>query len=107
MNGELYVIPPKTLVTIAAGVPHTWTACPKGVVVGNEVEAQGRFLMVYEYEEPTAFYPTKQTGTMGGVSEYVKCEDLEAIRIPLLSRDEVNQRCFFVWNEELKGPGMG
>jgi hypothetical protein len=38
LNGEVYVIPPKCLVTIEPGVPHTWTACPAGV---NSAEAMG------------------------------------------------------------------
>ena len=31
LGGELYVIPPHTLVLIGTGVPHAWTACPAGV----------------------------------------------------------------------------
>lgn len=122
LNGEIYVIPPKTLVTIAPGVPHTWTACPAGVRIpgpapealswpggdGNEETQQhapeptistGQFLMVYEYEEPTGFFPTKQTETIAHVEQYERCEDLESIRIPALSASEVENRCTFVWEK--------
>lgn len=114
MNGEIYVIPPRTLVTIAPGVPHTWTACPKGIRldrvfegeegVGGEKESTGSFLMVYEYEEPTSFCPTRQTETLGDVSEYVACEEggLEEIRIPELSREQVLERAWFVYNKAVK-----
>ncbi|KAH0847641.1 hypothetical protein AYO21_02929 [Fonsecaea monophora] len=112
LNGTIYVIPPKTLVTIAPGVPHTWTACPAGVSVpvaggaaaaapAAQVYSDGTFLMLYEYEEPTAFFPTRQTRTLGSVDEYERCDDLEAIRIPRLSADEVTRRCSFVWDRTL------
>lgn len=121
LNGQIYVIPPKTLVTIAPGVPHTWTACPAGVRVSapsghlpspqrgrqsNEaspeygleaVVSTGQFLMVYKYEEPTRFFPTKQTETLSSVEDYERCDDLESIRIPKLSAPEVERDCTFVW----------
>lgn len=107
LNGEIYVIPPQSLVTIAAGVPHTWTACPAGVQIrGSRPEEQltstGTFLMVYEYEDPTGFFPTKQTMNMTSVDQYVRCDDLESIRIPALSKEEVHERCWFVWDRQIK-----
>ncbi|KIW33261.1 uncharacterized protein PV07_00128 [Cladophialophora immunda] len=110
LNGDIYVIPPQSLVTIAPGVPHTWTACPAGVSVPvpqgtTEVVSQGTFLMLYEYEEPTAFFPTRQTRTLSSVDEYERCDDLETIRIPRLSADEVRQRCWFVWDATVRKPG--
>ncbi|OAP62653.1 hypothetical protein AYL99_01880 [Fonsecaea erecta] len=112
LNGQIYVIPPKSLVTIAPGVPHTWTACPAGVSVPvlqgtttGEVLSEGTFLMLYEYEEPTAFFPTRQTETLTRVDEYERCDDLEAIRIPRLSADEVRQRCWFVWDRTVSKLG--
>jgi len=119
LNGEIYVIPPKTLVTIAPGVPHTWTACPAGVrasapsmlkgqIIEQSPEAEheavmstGQFLMVYEYEEPTGFFPTQQTETLNSVENYERCEDLESIRIPALSALEVERTCTFVWEREM------
>ncbi|KAI1608145.1 hypothetical protein EDD37DRAFT_674861 [Exophiala viscosa] len=108
LNGEIYVIPPKSLVTIAPGVPHTWTACPAGVSVIEEREegpqvvlSEGKFLMLYEYEEPTSFFPTKQVHTMKSVHEYERCDDLESIRIPKLSVSQVYERCFFAWGRSV------
>lgn len=108
LNGEIYVIPPNSLVTIAPGVPHTWTACPAGVTVvdaaegsGQKVVSEGKFLMLYEYEEPTSFFPTKQVHTMKSVEEYERCDDLESIRIPKLSAKEVYERCWFAWDRSV------
>ena len=111
LNGQIYVIPPKSLVTIAPGVPHTWTACPAGVSVstmepGSETAKEtftstGSFLMIYEYEEPTAFFPTAQTKSLTRVEEYERCDDLDSIRIPNLSASEVNDRCLFVSGKTL------
>ncbi|CAM1508101.1 Fc.00g049490.m01.CDS01 [Cosmosporella sp. VM-42] len=77
LGGQIYVIPPLTLVTIAKGVPHTWTACPEGVNVSQitglsskeEVISDGKFLMWYEYEEITGFFPTAQSETLKSVEE--------------------------------------
>lgn len=112
MNGEVYVIPPRTLVTIAPGVPHTWTACPAGVDVGfaiggdgekGRIVAEGRFLMIYEYEEPTGFFPTKQMKTLREIREYVRCPEpeLEDIRIPSMSTQEVLRDAWFVWDSKM------
>ena len=120
LNGEVYVIPPRTLVTIAPGVPHTWTACPAGVSLaralemrarGESVESKARetesptisdgtFLMVYEYEDVTGFFPTSQTQTLQSTGQYQRCEDLESITFPLLSVEEVYARGRFVWGSE-------
>jgi hypothetical protein len=114
LNKEIYVIPPKSLVTIAPGVPHTWTACPPGVSIpspkaeGAETAAPitstGTFLMLYEYEEPTAFFPTAQVNTLTKVEEYERCDDLESIRIPKLSAVDVQDWCWFVSGKTLTQP---
>jgi hypothetical protein len=109
LNGEIYVVPPKSLVTIAAGVPHTWTACPAGVDISTALDlpsgvgcvSEGTFLMLYEYEEPTGFFPTAQTERIQTVDEYVRCDDLEEIRIPKLTPQEVIEGCWFLWNKKL------
>jgi hypothetical protein len=113
MNGEVDVIPPKSLVTIAPGVPNTWTACPAEVEPlksmstdreGQGVVSDGRFLMIYEYEEPTGFFPTKQTQTLQDVKEYVRCpeDQLNDIRIKEMSGEEVLRSAWFVWDTALK-----
>lgn len=123
LNGEIYIIPPRTLVTIAPGVPHTWTACPAGVSPATafpEYDAdmlagvgldtcvsEGRFLMVYEYEEETGFFPTKQTQTLSSVKDYVKAEDseLEGLRFPAFSSEEVLEKGWFVWGGDCRRVG--
>ena len=113
MNGEVYVIPPKTLVTIAPGVPHTWTACPAGIdpvdAMGmregqDGCSSEGRFLMIYEYEEPTGFFPTKQTKTMQEVGEYVRCpeNELDGIRIKEMIKEDVLKAAWLVWEREMR-----
>lgn len=116
LAGEIYVVPPQTLVTIAPGVPHTWTACPEGVNVSrntgwsedeHEIISGGKFLMLYEYEETTGFFPTAQTKTLKRVEDYVRCDDLESIRIPRLTAQEVESRCWFIKDDQLFQPKEG
>ena len=103
LEGGLYVIPPKTMVTIARGVPHTWVAASPGLnlqllgVSDEEIVSDGQFLAVYEYEKTSAFFPTKQTHTLLEESDYVKCDDLHSIRIPEMSVDYLKKEAFFVW----------
>ena len=123
LNGEIYIIPPRTLVTIAPGVPHTWTACPAGVspaTAFTEYDAdmltdmdacvsEGRFLMVYEYEEETGFFPTAQTETLSDVEGYVRAGEgeLEGLRFPALSKEEVVERGWVVWERECRRVSRG
>jgi len=118
LNGQIYVIPPRTLVTIAPGVPHTWTACPPGIspaMAFPEYDADmltdmdrcvsdGKFLMVYEYEEETGFFPTRQTETLSKVSEYVRASDseLEGLRFPKLNAEQVLDEGWVVWGKECR-----
>lgn len=118
LNGDIYVIPPRTLVTIAPGVPHTWTACPAGVSPASafpEYDAdmlqdmdrhvsEGKFLMVYEYEEETGFFPTAQTSTLTSVEEYKRANEseLEELRFPSLTAAEVLERGWIVWGQECR-----
>ncbi|KAK5940556.1 hypothetical protein PMZ80_006973 [Knufia obscura] len=118
LNGEVYIIPPRTLVTIAPGVPHTWTACPSGVSPATafpEYDADmltdmdrcvsdGKFFMVYEYEEETGFFPTKQTETLKNVEEYIRAGDdeLEGLRFPALSAEQVVSKGWTVWGNECR-----
>tara|TARA_R110002060_G_scaffold41238_9_gene52753 strand:- start:597 stop:1250 length:654 start_codon:yes stop_codon:yes gene_type:complete len=102
--GEIYIIPPKTMVLIGPGVPHTWTACPPGLdlqelgVSGDQkIVSEGTFTAVYEYEEPTAFFPTRQTDKLKEEDEYVKCDDLQGIKIPAFSLEQLKADAWFVW----------
>lgn len=123
LNAEIYVIPPRTLVTIAPGVPHTWTACPSGVspatafpgydadmIAGEGLDrcvSDGRFLMVYEYEEETGFFPTKQTETLTRVEDYVRApeNELQGLRFPALTAEEVLKRGYIIWGRECRKIG--
>ena len=108
--GELFVIPPKTLILIAPGVPHTWTACPPGLNVTKAlglsdeetIISDGKFMTVYEYSQPTAFFPTAQTNALQNTNEYVRCEDLHSIRIPKLEVDDVLKKAFIVWGKNVQ-----
>ena len=98
LNGNIYIIAPGSLVTIRPGVPHTWTACPPGVKLPDGMVSDGKFLMVYEYEELTGFFPTSQTNTFGSVDEYEKYEgSLEDIRFPKLTGDEIVKEATLIW----------
>lgn len=121
LNSEVYIVPPRTLVTIAPGVPHTWTACPPGVSPATafpEYDADmltdmdrcvsdGKFLMVYEYEEETGFFPTRQAETLESVSHYVRAndDDLQDLRFPALSAEQVLDRGWVIWGEECRRVG--
>lgn len=104
LSGEIYVIPPNTMVLIGAGVPHTWTACPPGldlqelgVSKDERIVSEGKFTAVYEYEEPTTFYPTAQTEVLKDESAYVRCDDLQGIKIPAFTLEQLKKDAWFVW----------
>jgi hypothetical protein len=116
LNKQIYIIPPRTLVTIAPGVPHTWTACPAGFNISGALNlrygdmrtaqpgtliSSGTFLMIYEYEEITGFFPTEQMETLKTFEDYRRCDDLESIRFPLLSADEVGKSGWLVWGKDV------
>ncbi|KAK5156405.1 hypothetical protein LTS14_005293 [Recurvomyces mirabilis] len=57
--------------------------------------------MVYEYEEPTSFFPTVSTEVVKDVSQYqAYTGDLDNIRFPELSADDVVKRARLVFNKE-------
>lgn len=103
IEGEIYVIPPKCMVTIAHGAPHAWVVAPKGLdlqalgVADKSLVSDGRFLVVYEYEEPTGFYPTAQTKILMNEEEYVQCDDLHSIRIADMDVECLKKNAWFVW----------
>ncbi|RYC30168.1 hypothetical protein D3273_20035 [Lichenibacterium minor] len=106
LNGRVYVIPHGTLVDIPEGVPHTWTACPPGVALPDGTETTGRFLMVYDYAEPTSFFPIQGTTTLKSMADYIRYDGpLEAICFPELTPERVRDEASFVWNDHLEGAG--
>ncbi|KEF52324.1 uncharacterized protein A1O9_11564 [Exophiala aquamarina CBS 119918] len=115
LGGEIYVIPPKTLVIIAPGVPHTWVAAPEGLDLhelgvvpdsagsGEKVPtSEGTFLAVFEYNLPTTFFPTKQSHKLVDVTEYARCDDLHSIRIPEFSIGALKKQAKFVWGRSCR-----
>ena len=99
LAGALHVVAPGSLVEIGPGVPHTWTACPAGVRLPDGSAADGTFLMVYEYEAPTGFFPTASTALLARGAAYEAYQgDFEPIRIARLAAPEVVQRAKLVWN---------
>lgn len=106
LNGEVFVIPHGTLVDIPEGVPHTWTACPPGVALPDGSESTGAFLMVYDYAEPTTFFPIQGTETLASMADYVRYDGpLEDICFPDLTPERVRGEAAFVWNDRLVGSG--
>lgn len=106
LNGDIFVIPQGTLVDIPAGVPHTWTACPPGGALPDGAEARGQFLMVYDYAEPTTFFPIQGTDTLATMADYVSYDGpLDDICFPTLDAEQVKHRATTVWNERLLAPG--
>jgi hypothetical protein len=58
--------------------------------------------MIYEYSEPTGFYPTASTDTISTVSEYRPfVGDLEAIRFPELDARRIAVSATLVWNDQI------
>ena len=101
--GEYFVVAPGSLVDIPVGVPHTWNACPAGVKLPDGTVSDGRFTMVYNYSEQTSFFPTEQTELLTKADEYVAHEgDLQSIRFPVLSKEDVVSTAKLVWNKDLR-----
>ena len=102
LNGELMVVAPGSLVDIAPGVPHTWTACPAGLPLPDGTRTDGTFLMIYAYSEPTSFSPTASTTTLRDASDYAPFEgSFEALRIPRLSAAALAGRASMVWDRDV------
>lgn len=105
LGDQIYVIPPNTLVVIGPGVPHSWVACPPGLdllelgVSDERIVSDGQFLAVFEYEEPTGFFPTAQKETLTCEADYARCEDLQSIRFPVMSLEEIRRTAKFVWGK--------
>ena len=100
--GDIYACAPGTLADLTGGVPHTWTACPAGVKLPDGTVSEGWFTMVYEYEEPTSFFPTKSTTPIKDVKNYepFKGEKYDEIRFPKLTAEQVVQKGEVVLNTE-------
>jgi hypothetical protein len=111
LAGEVFVVPPLTMVLIAPGVPHTWTAAPRGLdllamrVADEKIVSDGKFSAVFEYEDATTFYPTEQKAKLQDVADYVGCEDLHSIRFPKMEIEDIVREAWFVWGTSVKKLG--
>lgn len=102
LAGEYYVVAPGSLVDIAPGVPHTWNACPAGVVLPDGSISDGTFTMVYNYSEKTNFFPTKETAIIDSPDQYIAYPgNIEDIRFPLMTKSDVINAASIVWNGSL------
>lgn len=100
--GEYFVVAPGSLVDTKGGVPHTFTACPAGTKLPDGTVSNGTFTMVYEYEEPTSFFPTMSTEVVTDPAQYKAWEgSLEEIRFPQMTAEQVVKRAKVVLNKEL------
>jgi len=108
LSGTMYVIPPMSLVIIKPGAPHTWVAAPAGLdlqklgLSEEPLVAEGKFSAIYEYDQPTKFFPTESRNPLSNVEDYVPCEDIHSIRFPELTVEDVIERCTFVWGKMTK-----
>ena len=92
--GKIWATAAGTLVDIPGGVPHTWTASPANVKLPDGTVSEGKFTMVYEYEEPTSFFPTRSTVPITDASKYEPFEgdNFDEIRFPKLTAEQVAEQ---------------
>ena len=100
--GKVWAVAPGTLADLVGGVPHTWTACPAGLRLPDGSVSQGKFTMVYEYEEPTSFFPTKSTVPITETSQYEPFDgqNFDEIRFPKLTAAEVAEKGEIVFDKQ-------
>ncbi|KAH2644369.1 hypothetical protein KXV32_005457 [Aspergillus fumigatus] len=93
LGGEFYVLPTSYL-----GIDFG----ALGFSTEEKVASKGKFVAVFEYEAPTSFFPSAQTNTLATEEEYVRCDDLHAIRIPAMTAEEIQRQAWFVWGKEIR-----
>ncbi|MDD9746815.1 MULTISPECIES: hypothetical protein [Marinovum] len=102
LAGVLYVLPPRTLIDIAPGLPHTWTACPEGLELPDGSVSTGRFDMIYQYERTTGFTPVRDCGLISRVEECRPHDGpIEEVFFPRLSLTEVIAGADLVWSRDI------
>ena len=103
LGGEIVLVAPGSLVDIPPGLPHTWNACPPGLVLPDGRVSDGHFTMIYHYAETTKFFPTAKTRTLRDVGDYEAFTgDIEDIRFAkLTARDVVSTACY-VWDRDIR-----
>jgi len=103
LAGEYFVVAPGSLVNAKGGVPHTWTACPAGVKLPDGTVSEGKFTMVYDYEDATTFFPTRSTKIVTSADQYEPFDGTEydEIRMAALSAQEVAGKAKAVVDKDL------
>ena len=103
--GKIWATAPGTLVDAIGGVPHTWSAAPPGVKLPDGSVSTGKFTMVYEYEEPTSFFPTKSTVPITDASQYEPFtgDSYDEIRFPKLTAKQVVEQGQIIFDKERHG----
>lgn len=100
--GDYFAVAPGSLVDTVGGVPHTFTACPAGVKLPDGTVSSGKFTMVYEYEEPTSFFPTMSTTVVRDPAQYDAWEgELEDIKFPKMTATDVVAKARVVFDTEI------
>ncbi|KAK5175398.1 uncharacterized protein LTR77_000537 [Saxophila tyrrhenica] len=86
------------LVEIAGEI---WATAP-GVRLPDGTVSEGQFTMVYEYEEPTSFYPTESTEAITDAAHYQPFQgsNFDDIRFPMLETRQVAKQASIVLDRE-------
>tara|TARA_R110002033_G_C3750233_1_gene226114 strand:- start:104 stop:580 length:477 start_codon:yes stop_codon:yes gene_type:complete len=107
--GKLFVTPPHSMVIATAGVPHAWTAAAPGIdfralgISGDEkLVSTGKPTATFDYEDNTCFYATAQSNVIKKAEDYVQATDLQSIRIPELSIEQLKRKASWVWGRKAK-----
>ena len=63
--------------------------------------------MIYEYAERTAFFPTASTRPIDSIAQYAPhLGELEEIRFPPLTAEDVAAGATLVWNRDVRTGDM-
>ena len=104
LAGDLYVMPPRSMIDIAPGLPHTWTACPAGLELPDGTVSSGTFDMIYNYERATGFSPVLDTAPVTRAEDCVPYDGpIEDVFFPVLGLEDVKQSAGVVWNQDVLG----
>ena len=103
LGGEIVLVAPGSLVDIPPGLPHTWNACPPGLVLPDGRASDEHSTMVYNYSETTKFFPTAQTRTLRDVGDFEAFTgDVEDIRFLKLTARDVVGTASYVWDRDIR-----
>ncbi|KAF7917476.1 uncharacterized protein EAE98_010239 [Botrytis deweyae] len=96
LSGEIYVEPPKTLVSIGGGMPHTWTACLARICKNLVYRPTSNRV---RWSISGIFLPIRQSQLLMHEEDYEDCDDLHSVRIPKYKIDDSIMNAWFVWGK--------